>query len=207
MKTMLKTMLLATALGVSGTATAQNIPAAVVAVVNSQRILAECTACKAANTQIGNLVSQARTRQQTLSAPLATEQQAIQTAAQGLQNQTGAARTTAETALNQRLQALQTREAAANQELQRLETNIRSTQANVLRQIEERMNPIIAQVMQQRGANLAVDQRATLASARTVDVTEAVLTALNAALPSVSVTPLPQQAAPAGQQPARPQGR
>lgn len=66
------------------------------------------------------------------------------------------------------------------------------------------MHPVINQVMTQRGANIAVDVNATLAHSQTVNVTDAVLAGLNAALPSVSVTPLPQQQQPQQQQP---QGR
>jgi hypothetical protein len=51
-------------------------------------------------------------------------------------------------------------------------------------------------------ANIALDTNATLARSNSLDVTNEVLTALNGALPSVSVTPLPQP--PAQQQP---QGR
>ena len=79
----------------------------------------------------------------------------------------------------------------------------------MLQQINARLNPIISQVMQTRGANLAVGVDATLAHAAAINVTTDVLTLLNQQLPSVSVTPLP--AAAAGQQPApatpRPQGR
>jgi Skp family chaperone for outer membrane proteins len=100
------------------------------------------------------------------------------------------------------MQAFQQRQTTAQQEVARLEQNVQSTQANVLRQINERMNPIITQVMNARNANIALDVSATMARSNTLDVTNDVLTALNAALPSVSVTPLPQ--APAQQQP---QGR
>jgi Skp family chaperone for outer membrane proteins len=57
------------------------------------------------------------------------------------------------------------------------------------------------QVMTQRGANVAVDTNATLARANSVDITNDVLAQLNQQLPSVSVTPLPQQQQPAQQQP------
>jgi len=57
--------------------------------------------------------------------------------------------------------------------------------------------------MQRRGANLLVEQGATLASTTSVDVTNDVLAALNAALPTVSTT-APASAAPAAKQP---QGR
>jgi hypothetical protein len=51
---------------------------------------------------------------------------------------------------------------------------------------------------------VAVDRGAVLFAAPALDITNEVLTQLNTQLPSVSVTPLPQQP---GQQPAQPQGR
>jgi len=51
-----------------------------------------------------------------------------------------------------------------------------------------------------RGANIAMDKSASISSAPALDITNEVLTQLNARLPSVNVTPLPQQAQP--QQPA-----
>ena len=89
--------------------------------------------------------------------------------------------------------------------MQGLQQNIQSTNANVNRQIYEKLNPIYSQIMTQRGANIAVDQQATLAAAKSIDITDAVLAALNAALPSVSVTPLP--AAPRPATPPAPPGR
>src|SRR5206468_1377545 len=77
-----------------------------------------------------------------------------------------------------------------------------AVRSNVARQLNERLTPIYLQVMNAHGANLALDVDATLAHAPAIDVTNEVLTALNAALPSVSVTPMP--APPPGTQP---QGR
>ena len=84
-----------------------------------------------------------------------------------------------------------------------MEQNLRSTSAHVVQQINVRLNPIITQVMTQRGANLALDVSATLAHAGALNVTDAVLAALNQGLPSVSVTPLPPQPGQQ-QQPAQP---
>lgn len=187
---------------------AQRTPGAVIVVVDTDRIYRECVACRAAQTQLQGLVTSARTRAQQLGQPLQTEAQSIEQSAAALRNQTGASRTAAETALNTRVQQFQARQTTAQQEVERLEQNIQSTQANVLRQINERLNPIISQVMTARNANLAIDTDSTLARSNTLDVTNDVLTQLNAALPSVSVTPLPQQPAPAAAPaPARPQGR
>jgi Skp family chaperone for outer membrane proteins len=190
----------ALSLALPGVASAQRTPPAVIVVVDSDRVYRECTACKAAQTQLQGLVTSARTRATQLGQPLQTEAQSIEQAGAALRNQTGAARAAAETALSTRLQQFQTKQTTAQQEIARLEQNIQSTQQNVLRQINVRLNPVITQVMNARNANVALDTNATLARAGALDVTNDVLTALNAALPSVSVTPLPQ-----AQQPAQPQ--
>ena len=66
-----------------------------------------------------------------------------------------------------------------------------------------RAQPVINQVMTAKGANLAVDEGSTLAHSQATDATNEVLAALNTALPSVSLTPLPQQQT----QQQTPQGR
>ncbi|HEX6377336.1 MAG TPA: OmpH family outer membrane protein [Allosphingosinicella sp.] len=192
----------ALSLALPGVAQAQRTPNAVIVVVDTDRIFRECTACRAAQTQLQGLVNSARTRAQQLGQPLQTEAQSIEQAAAAARNQTGTARAAAESALNNRVQQFQTKQNTAAQEIQRLEQNIQSTQAHVLRQINTGLEPIYTQVMTARGANIALDTNATLARSNTIDVTNEVLTALNQKLPSVSVTPLPQ--APAQQQP---QGR
>jgi outer membrane protein len=192
------------------TAQAQRVPAASVVVVDTDRIYRECTACRAAQTQLQTQITALQQRAEQLQQPIATEAQSIEQAAAALRNQTGAARTTAETALQQRVQALRQRETTANQELQTAQNNLRSIQQHVLQQINTRMYPIINQVMTARGANLAVDVNATLAHAQPLNVTDAVLAALNGALPSVSVTPLPAAAptaTPTTPQQPRPSGR
>lgn len=199
-KLALGTALAALSLALPGAAQAQRAPGAVIVVVDTDRVYRDCTACKAAQTQLQGMVTSARTRAQQLGQPLQTEAQSIEQAGAALRNQSGAARAAAETALNTRVQAFQQRQTTAQQEVARLEQNIQSTQANVLRQINARLNPVITQVMNARGANIALDTNATLARSGALDVTNDVLTALNAALPSVSVTPLPQ-----AQQPAQPQ--
>jgi len=79
-----------------------------------------------------------------------------------------------------------------------MQQNLQSSQANVLRQIQAKLAPIYTQVMTAKGANLALDANSTLARGQALDVTNEVLAALNAALPSVSVTPGPAAAAPQG---------
>lgn len=201
-KLLLSAALAATSLLIPGAALAQRAPAAVVVVVDTDRVYRECNACRAAQTQLAAQVTAAQQRAQALGQPIQTEGQSIEQAARAAANQQGAARTAAETALQTRITALQARQTSANQELNRLQQNIQSTQAHVVQQINQRLNPIVTQVMTARGANIALDTNATLARAQGVDVTADVLAALNQQLPSVSVTPLPQQA-----QPQQPSGR
>ncbi len=194
MKTMiLSAAVLATALATPTVAFAQRAPAAVIVVVESERIYRECTACRTAQTQLQGQVTGLQTRQQTLSSQIRPEGQSIQTAINALGGRQPDA------ALKARVEAFQKKQESANQELQRAQQNIQSIQANVLRQINARLQPAISQVMTARGANLALDVDATLARSQGLDVTADVLAALNRSLPSVSLTPLP-----AGQQP---QGR
>jgi Skp family chaperone for outer membrane proteins len=183
---------------------AQRTPPAQIVVVDTATIYRTCTACVSAQAQLQTQITGLQQRQQALGAPLQAEMQSIEQAVTAARNQTGAARTTAEAAIQTRLQALQTRQNTANQELQRLEQNIRSSQANVSQQIDARMNPIVRQVMNARGANIVLPKGAVLDNTDALDVTAEVLAALNQQLPSVTVAPLPQQATP--QQP-RPQGR
>ncbi|HEX9933061.1 MAG TPA: OmpH family outer membrane protein [Allosphingosinicella sp.] len=199
MKNILLGAAVALTLALPAAAPAQRAPAATVVVVDTDRIYRDCTACRVAQTQLQALGTQLQQRAQQLGQPIETELQSIQQAAAAARNQTGAARTTAETQIQQRAQRLEQQRGVAQQELGRMEQNLRSTQANVIQQINVRLNPIINQVMTQRGANLAVDVSATLAHAGALNVTDAVLAQLNTQLPSVNVTPLPQQ-----QQPAQP---
>ena len=196
MKTYLAAAMVA-ASALAAPAMAQRAPAAVVVVVDTDRIYRDCNACRTAQTQLQSQVTALRTRQQTLETQLRPEGQAIQTAVNALAGKQP------DTALQNRVRTFQQRQETANQELARGQQNIQSIQANVLRQINERLQPAINQVMTQKGANLAVDVDATLAHGTAVNATNEVLAALNASLPSVSVTPLPQQQ----QQQQTPQGR
>ena len=195
MKTILTFAALAAgALALPSVALAQRAPAAVIVVVDSDAIYRDCTACKTAQASLRSRVAGLQTRQQTLANQLRPEGQAIQAAVQALAGKAPDA------ALRARAEAFQKKQDDANQELSRGQQNLQSIQANVVRQINARLNPVINQVMTARGANIALDVNATLAHAQAVNVTADVLAGLNRALPSVSLTPLP-----AGQQ--QPQGR
>lgn len=178
------------------------IPAAVnaqarggIIIVDTDQILKTCTACTSAASQLQQKQSTLRSRAQTLQTQLTTEGKPIQDAFQALNGKKPDA------ALQARIDAFQTKETNARKELATSEQQLQSTAQNVQQQIAGRLVQIVEQVRARRGAALAVSKDATLANDPTGDVTSEVLAALNSALPSVSVTPLPQQ------QQQQPQGR
>jgi Skp family chaperone for outer membrane proteins len=197
MKTLLISAATAAALILPTAANAQSVPAAVVAVVDLDRVTSQCNACKTAIAALNSQATAEQNREKALIAPLQTEQKAIQDAAEALQGKP------ADAALKARATAFQTKYEQAQQQAARGRQQLEANQAYVRKQILDKLNGVYQGVMQRRGANLLVEQGATLASTTSVDVTNDVLAALNAALPTVSTT-APASAAPAAKQP---QGR
>lgn len=163
-----------------------------VLVVDTDRILNECTACKAAGVTIQGQITAGRTRAQQLNTQWQTEEKSLETAVSALAGKQPDA------ALNQRIQRYQAGRQQGQNELAQKENQIQSIQANVQQQIAARVVVISEQVRARRQADIVVGKNATLASNSGSDITAEVLTALNQQLPSVSATPLPQQARPAG---------
>jgi Skp family chaperone for outer membrane proteins len=186
----------ALSIGLPGAAIAQRNNADIL-IVDTARVFSECTACRAAQTQLQTQVNTLQQRRTALAQQLQTEGAPIQTAVNALNGRQPDA------ALTARIRAFETRQNTANQELQRSATTLQSTEANVTQQIGTRLGPILETIRNTRRAAVVIAKGQTLANDNSLDVTNEVLTQLNAQLPSVSVTPLP-----AGQQPAgTPQGR
>jgi len=163
-------------------AQAQAIPPAIVAVVDLDRVTRECNACRTAQASLQSQLTALQSRQQALAGPLNTEGQSIQTAVSALNGKEPDA------ALKARAQAWDTKRQQAGQEIQRQEQQLKANSDYVQKQIVDKLNPIYGQVMQRRGANVLVEQGATLASGSSLDVTNDVLAALNAALPTIQTT-------------------
>ena len=181
---------IAATLALAAPVAAQRVPPANIAVVDTNRVTSECTACRAASTALQGQVTALRTRQQQLTASLQGEGTAIQSAVNALAGKQPDA------ALTARVRAFQAKQDAANQELGRQEQQIKRNQQHVLQQISARLGPVIDQVMQRRGANLVLEAGAALKTAPALDVTNDVLAGLNAVLPSVSTTAPAAPAAP-----------
>jgi len=194
-KTLLLAAVAATTVALPGVAQAQRVPAAVIAVVDSNRAARECNACRTAWSNLQSQAQALQTRQQTLDTQLRPEAQSLEAAVRALGNKQPDA------ALQQRATAFEQRRQQAAQEIGRAQQNLQSIQANIVQQINARLGPAVNQVMAARGANLVLDTDARLASAPALDVTNDVIAALNTSLPSITVAPLPQQ------QQQAPQGR
>lgn len=183
-------------LAAPGAAFAQRAAPSSILIVDTDRIMQSCTACVAANAQLQAQAQQFQQRQQQVQQQLRTEGQPIQTAVQALNGRAPDA------ALEQRATTFQQHQQQFEQELQTRQQTFESTQANVQRQIGQKLIAIAEQVRAQRSATVVVPKNTSLANDNSVDITNEVLTLLNQQLPSVSVTPLPAPAP--GQQP---QGR
>jgi outer membrane protein len=195
----------ALALALPAVAQAQALPPAVVAVVDTDRIAAQCTVCVAASQQLQAQLTQLQQRATQLGQPLQTEEQALTTAVNAL----GAGQQPDAT-LTQRIQTFQTQQQNAQREIASRQEQLQRNAAFVRQQIGQRLGPAIQTIMQQRGATVAIDRGATLAINPTVDITDAVLALVNQNTAALNVTAPPPQQPPAQQPPAqqpRPQGR
>lgn len=176
-------------------ASAQALPAAVVAVIDLDKVTRDCNACKTASATLKGQVTALQSREKALATPLDTERKSIQAAVDALGGKEPDA------ALQARISAFQAKQQQGAQELQSQQSQIQRNQAYIQKQIQDKLNPIYSQVMQKRGANILVEVGTTLATAASLDVTNDVVAALNVSLPSI------QTNAPAAPRTQQPQGR
>jgi Skp family chaperone for outer membrane proteins len=193
MKKFLVSAALAVTAFMPSAASAQAVPAAVIAVVDLEKVTSQCNACKTATAALQGQVNSLKSRQQQLTTPLQTEGKSIQAAIDALKGKEPDA------ALKARITAFQNKQQQGAQELQRQELQIQRNQQYIQQQVASKLGPIYQSVMQRRGANVLLETGSTLATSATIDVTNDVLAGLNTALPTIATT------APAA--PAQPQGR
>lgn len=182
MKRLLISASLAASAVLPAVAHAQAVPAAVVAVVDLDKVSTDCNACKTAAAALRSQIQAYQTRESTLAAPLQTEGKALQAAVDALNGKEPDA------ALKTRVAGFQAKQQQGAQELQRQQQQIQRNQQYVQKQIADKLGPIYTQVMQRRGANIMIEQGATLAIANSVNVTADVIAALNVAMPTIQTT-------------------
>jgi Skp family chaperone for outer membrane proteins len=171
---------------------AQALSPAVIVIVDLDRVVNESAAGKAASTELQGRITALQTRANTLQTQLQAEANAIQ---QGQANNTITG-----PQLEARAKAFGERQQSAQQELARSENEIQRARAFVLQQINDAAQPVITQIMREKGAQIALAEGATLQHSATLNVTNDVIARVNQSLPRVSTTPPP---APAQPQPQR----
>ena len=193
-KLIISAALAASAIALPTAASAQ--AAGQILIVDSERILGDCNACKAATTQLQQKQDTMRTRAQQLQQELQAEGKPLQAAVEALNGKDPGP------ALKAKITAFQTKEKNAQAELESSQRTLQSTVQNVQQQIAGKLVTIVEQVRATRRAAIVLNKNSTMANDSTIDVTGEVLASLNQQLPSVTVAPLPQQA-----QQQQPQGR
>jgi outer membrane protein len=129
-----------------------------------------------------------------------TEEQAIQREAQSLAQQAqGQTRDQllTNTTLTGQIAANDRRAQALRQRADADARDLAYTEQMALQQFNQALNPILAEVMQQRGIALLLDRSAVVQAAAQLDVTEDILTRFNQRVPSLSVQRQTAPAAPA----------
>ena len=192
---------------------AQQLPAPVIAVVNTDQIFGTCTQCTAANTQLQTQANQLQQRVQTLQNQIQAEGTALEPL---VQNQSPE-QIRANAALATRIQNFQTMQQNAEREITQTRERIQRNLNFVRQQIGQRVQPAIATVQTQRGATIVMDAGTLLAASPALDITQAVLAIVNQNTTPLNVNAPPPPAtpartgtpAPAPAQPnrPRPQGR
>ena len=152
---------------VPAAASAQAVPAAVIAVVDLDKVTSRLQRLQdragGASREGHALQSQAKG----LSTPLQTEQKSIQAAIDALKG-TGARRGAPGPHQGVRDQAAQ---AGASELPEAARSSSSATSAISQKQISDKLGPIYQQVMQKRGANVMLEVGSTLATRTSVDVT------------------------------------
>ncbi len=173
-------------------ALAQNVPAPVIVVVDSNKAGTECTACKTALAQLQTQATAIQTLRTQLATPLQTEGQQLQTAVDALKGKQPDA------ALQARIVAFQKKQDQAEQQVQTRAQTFERNRAYVLQQIRTRIGPAIDAVQARRRANIVLDASATARFSPSLDVTNEVIAELNRTLPSIATTAPAQAAQPQG---------
>ncbi|WP_416908905.1 MAG: OmpH family outer membrane protein [Polymorphobacter sp.] len=174
----------ATLAPVASPAFSQTLPAAVVIVVDLDKIYRDSAAAKAATVDLKSKDDALRARASQLQSSLGAEQQQL---AQSRPAQGAPAATV--TAWETKARDFQARQQQAGQELEKRQSDLQAARQFVLKQINDALQPIITTVMRERGASVAIAKGATLDSTSALDMTNDIMARLDRALPRVSTTP------------------
>lgn len=174
-------------------AQAQKLQPAVILIVNMDTVASNSAAGKQAQTELQARFDSLQAKANTLRTQFGTESEAL---AKERPKETDAA--TAVAAWEAKVRDLQAREKSAVAELQKGDREFQESRNYVVKQITDAANPIITEIMREKGATIVMPEAATLQHAISTDITNEVIARLDKALPKVATT------APAAPRPAGP---
>ena len=165
------------------------LPAPKILVINRSQILQMSKVGQDIGRQVQALANQAK-------ADMAAQSRALQAEGAALQQQVAIL---APDAKQKKIEAFQAKEQALQGQAQRKEAQIQGGLDAAQRQVAGVLEPILAGLMQQRGANLILDKTAVVfANNSAFDITQAAIDQLNAKMSSVKVTLATPGAPPPG---------
>ena len=177
------------ALALSTSAMAQTAPAAAAApaithgaaipgvcIFSSQRAVAASQVGGAVDARLKIIISQ-------VNAELTSERTAIDNEAKALDAKKA---TTAQDALEQQAAALQVKANAWQRKGQLRQKEVEATEQKALQRVYQELDPAIKQVYQQRTCGMLVDRESVLLANPAMDITDTVVTALNARIKTLT---------------------
>ena len=192
MNKLFQAALAAGSLAVPQLASAQALPAPVVGVVDTQRAVNTCNACKTASAQLEAQEKSLKALQASLSAAIATEQKAIETSVNA------SAGKDPDGAIQKRIDAWNKKRQDSDAQFSARATQFERNRLYINQQIGAKFEQAVNAVIAKRGITLLLDANAIVRAATAYDLTAEVLAQLNASLTSVSTN------APAGAAAPRP---
>lgn len=169
------------------------LPPAVIAVVNTQRILAQAKAAVAIRTQIEQMRAQTQ-------AQITRNEEGLRAEEQELARQRSVL---APQAFQDRERAFRARVGQMQEQVQTLQRDLENTYNNAMVEVRQAMGPIFVEATRARGVNLILDNNQVVFGERSLEITDEIIQRLDAALPSVRLQTPPGlgggTAAPAAQ--------
>lgn len=165
-----------------------------IVVIDQARIEAESKAGQSLRSALSTIESQMQNEM----APMATSFQSAQSALQAKAANMTPEAMQADTALQQEAQAVQSQAAQVARERDIRAAELRMTTRKASQAYREALRPVIDSVMAEENADIVLDASQVVLAGDAVDVTAKVISKLDAAAPSISVTRerLPQQQQP-----------
>ncbi|WP_310496329.1 OmpH family outer membrane protein [Sandarakinorhabdus sp.] len=180
MKKIMISLALASA-AISAPVAAQALPPAVVVIVDMDNVFANSAAGKLAQAELKTRLDGIQARLAQLRTSFGAEEQTL-----GQTRPTAAG--PAATAWEAKVKDFTTRKTQAETELQQRDQAFQASRQFVLKQLNDGAQPIITQIMKERGASIALAEGATLQHSASIDVTADVIARLDKAVPRVSST-------------------